>query len=1356
MSDRTRRVVPGYGTSLRSQLGAIGWSQSRLASESRVSRQTISHAINHDEISKITEKKLAAALGRAPAERPGSIRPGTRSPAPILGTAFCDASDLVAWAGRRESQGLLPLVIRRLIRATATRVTEFHVRTGEGVHLPGWDGIVQNEQGTPFVPEGTSGWEMSVATGPQSKAERDYRKRSEDSTPLVAKDTTLVFVTLRRWGGKDVWAAEKTEEGPWRRVKVLDADDVAAWLEEAPAVHTWLSIQIGKIPPGTNDLEAYWDDWSGATRPALTPTIVLSGRDKAVAEMHRRFADIGGQAFAIGAESRGEAIAWMYCVIQDLPPDRAESILARCLVVESPQALRHLTGARAPLVLVPTFDPDELASAAARAGHAVVIPLDEAGPIQENDVVPVPPVSRQPLADTLRELGYDNDRAYQMAGLAVRSLTAFRRSLACSPAFRQPGWSKPGVVRELLPAFLAGSWNDGNPRDREVLSNLARRPHEELAEALLEWSVGSDPLVRRKQDAWHLVSAEDAWRLLGGYLLRHDLSRFKNAALTVFKSIDPALDLPPNQRWMAGALGHTLEHSGLLRGGLAKTLAVMGVHGADVPTSTLSARDASEQIIRELLEAANADWRLWASLSGHLSLFAEAAPDEFLDAVEGDLRGPEPALGRLFVSDGDSISGSLTHTGLLRALEVLAWSPDHLGRVVSLLARLDLVDPESELRLGEGESSRVAHRPLGVLKAIFRSWLPETSATLDERLDVLDRLRESHGSAACAWHVMISMLPEMHAVGHPSSRPSVRDWAAEGRKGLGRSGRARTIAEVVVRLLDDCGESGRRWAEVLKHVHMLPPGEHDLVVGGLETLEVGALGGDDRNAIWTGLRSIVARHRAYSRAKWAMPQAYVVRLDQIRERFAPSDPVVRYRCRFGQNPELVDGGDVDDTPWEERRERLANARVEAVVAILRDLGLDGLRALARAVEDPYQVGRSAAEIPMRLSHADELLSHHLCDSDRALDEVAFGYAVGRVRERGAEWAIQQLQRNELDLTRDQSVSVLLAMPAGPKAWLAAAECGDDVSLAYWRRIPIRYFRAEHLSGAVAGLLAAGRPYAAADLAAFEGQLDREAVTGELAAEVLEQAVETQTEHDRPSSQFGSSAGFLLDVMVSSGCDRGRVARLEWALMPALSWHRRSPAALHQLLAEDSEFFVEMLSLVYRADGTEPRKPGRDAEHRASSAYSVLSSWRVVPGQDSDGRIDGARLQGWLDDAERLLRQAERAPVGHQVIGQMLSGCPHDPDGTWPCKPVREVIEKVASKDLEIGIGTGVLNSRGVVSKSPSEGGASERALAERYEGYAAAVRASDPRTAGALRRIGQWYRQDGSREDFQSEMLEEL
>ena len=1353
MSDRTLRVVPGYGDSLRSQLAAIRWSQARLASESGVSRQTISNAINRDEISRITEKRLASALRRAPAARPAPARSAKRrSPAPIPGKALCDASDLVAWASRRESQSLLPLLIRRLIRATATGVTEFHVRTGEGIYLEGWDGIVRNGQGTPFVPEGTSGWEMSVAKDARAKAQRDYEKRSVDGTPLAAADTTLVFVTLRRWGGKDVWAAEKTKEGPWLRVRVLDADDVAAWLEEAPAVHTWLSVQTGKIPPGTNDLEVHWTEWSRATRPVLTPAVLLSGRGDAVADIRRRLSDIGGQAVAVSGESREGAIAWLYCVIQDLPPESAESILARCLVVESSEALRHLTGARSPLVLVPTFDPEELASAATRAGHAVVIPLDDAGPVQGDDVIRIPPVSRESVADALRESGYENDHAYRMAGLAVRSLTAFRRRIARGPAFRTPEWSKSGVARGLIPSLLAGSWDDAKSEDRETLSRLGRRPYEEVVEALSPWSAGSDPAARRTKDAWYLVSQQDAWQLLRRYILRDDLERFEDTVLAVLGGVDPAFDLAPGQRWMAGALGHTPEHSGLLRGGLTKTLAIMGVHGAEVPSPTFSARDVVEGIVRKLLEKANSDWRLWGSISPHLSLLAEAAPDRFLEAIEEGLREPEPVLGRLFEPAGDPVSGLHLHAGILQALEVLAWSPDHLARVVPLLAELDLADPESGLRPTEGGRSRSAHRPLTVLKAIFRSWLPETSATLDERLAVLDRLRGSHGSAA--WHVMISMLPELHGAGFPTSRPSVRDWAVDAGRGVAPSERARTIAGVVVRVLEDVGSSGRRWVDVLGRLHMLPRVEHDLAVAALERLDPAELVEETRSAIWESLRGIVARHRAHNQAEWAMPEDRVARLEPILERFAPDDPVALYGWLFTWRPPQVDSDERGRVPWEVRRERIADERAKAVAAVLERAGLEGLTELAGAVESPSELGFAAAIAQSPLLSPDDLLQRHLADPHRALQRLASGYAEGRVHREGDAWVVRRLDRASLRLTADQRVELLLVLPPCSSTWQLATARGEDITGKYWRRVTPRYVEDEDLAEAVAGLVDAGRPFVAADLIAFDDRVRKGMVPPELVAKLLEAAASVTVESDAPGSSFADSAGFLLDALKWAGYDQAIRARLEWRLMPALSYHERSPGALHRLMAEDPEFFVELLSLVFPAEGEHPDEMSRQDRLRATSAYSVLESWRTIPGTDGSGEVDEAELRRWIARANPALQDVGRIDAGHRMIGQMLSGSPHDRDGSWPCKPIREVIDELASTHLEQGFCAGTYNSRGAVMRDPSAGGASERALAERYEGHAAAIRATYPRTAGMLRELAGIYRRDASREDFESEMRE--
>ena len=1349
MTDRTIRTVPGYGAGLRRQLEAVGWTQSRLVSESKVSRQTLSRAINRDEVSDRTQARIDAALGRVPEDRSPPLGRNPRPHPSALGGALCDATDLVAWADRRKAQSDLPLVIRRLILATGAGVAKLHFRTGEGVYLPGWDGIVSADRGTPFVPKGISGWEMSVGVPPKKKAEENWEKRTNASGTLEPGDATFVFVTPRRWSDKEEWAAKKTDYGPWRDVRVLDADDLAAWLEEAPAVHTWLSIQIRKIPRDTLLLESHWEEWSGATHPALPRRLLLSGRRESVRDLRRRLSNVSGQAFAIQAESQEEAIAWLYCAIRELGPEQAETILARCLVVKSAEAFRHLVAARSPLVLVPTFHPEELAPAAARAGHAVVVPLDEAAPGQEDSVVRLEPLFRQSAAEVLREMGLGQDRAYKIAGLARRSLTAFRRSVATSPAFRQPDWSKSAVARSLLPALLIGSWREGYPKDREVIAGLARRPYEEVVGPLVQWSIGSDPLVRRKDDAWYLVSAQDAWRLLSKYLLPSDLERFETAATTVLASVHPSFELPPEERWMAGALGYSPDQSAFLSDGLAGTLAIMGVHGGEVPSATFSAQRASERVVRRLLLEANGDWRLWASLSTRLGLLAEAAPDTFLDAVETGLRQPEPVLANLFASGEDPMHGSHHHTGLLWALERLAWSGNHLGRVVPLLACLDQVDPESELHPVDHLRNRSAHRPLGVLKEVFRSWAPQTSASLDERLGVLDRLRGSHGDGA--WYVMRSMLPEMHSVGHPTSRPSVREWGGDVRKGVAHAERIRTISEVVLRMLEDAGSSGRRWSELIGHLHMLPRREHDLVVSALKHLDPVDPHDETRSAIWEALRDVVARHRAYRTAKWAMPEEYVARLEGILGRYAPDDPVILYGWLFKQRPpRFVDGGDVDDTPPEAQRQRVSRERGKAVVAILQLGGMAGLALFAQAIEDAYQLGVAAAGVPSTILDSGELISRHLGDSDTALNKLAFGYVVGRGKKCGDDWVIRQLDRADLRLTLDQRVDLLLALPPEPKTWQLVTARGPSIARAYWRRIPPQYFFGEHVGYAVPSLLEAGRPFVAVDLLAFEGHVDPEVVPPEVVAAVLEAAVSASDDHDTPSGNFGNSTGILLDLLKRTDFERTRVARLEWKLMPALRWHERGPDALHSLLAKDPEFFVEMVSVVYPAESGELEEVSPEDERRAESGNSVLAQWRTIPG-DVDGKVNALRLREWLEHALRALASADRVKIGHRLIGQMLSESPRDPDGTWPCTPVRAVIEDLASRDLEQGFEMGVYTSRGVVTKDPSAGGAAERALGEQYDGFAVAIRTAYPQTARLLRKIAEQYRLDASQEDFRSE-----
>ena len=1334
MEDRTIRTVSGYGTGLRGRLKELGLTQAWLARETSLSRQTVSRAVNRDELSELTRAKIEEALrgvggGRAhPTLGQSSYGgSGTKTGLAILGDTLCNATDLEQWSDRREAQDMLPLVVRRLIQATVA-CSELHVRTNEGVQLSGWDGMVHSEESSPFVPKGRSGWEMSVAKDPKGKADEDWKKRSADSRSLRADETSFVFVTSRRWRDKEEWVREKTTEGPWRAVRVLDADDLAAWLDEAPSVHVWLSIQIGKRPTNVVDLESWGEDWSRGTRPPLSPRFVSAGRDRALEAIRQRLLEETGQTWAIQAESQEEAVACLYCAVLALGTEQAQCLFAGSLVVDTADALRSLISGKRPLLLIPTFEAGNLASAAAQAGHVVVVPLDRSAPAPQDLLVPVGPVGRQPATQALEDIGMSHDRARELAGLAHRSMSAFRRQCAASPAIRQPDWSKPAEARSVIPALLAGSWSDRNHKDREVVAALGRYSYEELVETLLPHSVTADPFIRRRGDMWYLISVHDAWRLLNRYILPDDLSLLGEAVMSVLGQVKAAYHHPPEQRWMVDVRGDERDYSNLLREGLAMNLAVMGVHGGPV----VSGSEMVERVIRDLLQKANGDWRIWASLGENLPLLAEAAPDYFVRAVENGLQGPEPVLANLFAGSGKALFHPRGFRGLIRAMEVLAWSSDHFGFVVPLLARLDRLDPASEFRQGNEGYGASGPRPSSVLKAVFRSWLPETSASLGERLAALDRLRSSHGDAA--WCVMGSMLPEPGAVGWPASKPKVREWAPDETPRATWEDRARTTSEIVTWMVDDAGLCGQRWTDLIERLDRLPAGERDHVMTALENLDRDECNENASAAIWQAVRSTSDRHRRYRTARWAMPEADLTRLQGVLNRLQPSDPATRFGWLFA-----------DVVPQEEKQ-------IQAAAAVFEQGGLSALAALARAVDRPDDLGFAVGSMPNGLVDAHVVLPRHLAHAETALSRFARGFALGRYRAQGKSWVIRQLGRGQLTLSADQEVELLMVLPFCSETWEAAARRGEAVHEGYWGKV--RVFsgcaRDQDLAQGASCLVDAGRPFDAASVLAHDQRVTGSLVSAGVIADVLRAIVSAGGECDTPNPQLGGDIASLLGMLAAADYDSRDLARLEWGLLPHVSQHERLPGALHEILAEDAAFFVKVVALAYSPEGEDPPRLDECTRRIAQGAYSLLSSWRTLPGEDN-GRVSHRLLHRWITEAQAGLDAVRRLPVGLTVAGQMLSGSPHGRDGLWPCAAVREVIEVVESTDLETGVAVGVRNRRDVGTKDAGVGGAAERELAQQYEGYAIAARATHPRTARMLRGIAESYSRDADREDHRAD-----
>lgn len=1333
------RRIDGYGASLRRQMVSMGITQADLAEASGVSRQTLSRAMNRDEVSGRTEQLVEEALTKL-----GQGRDSTSGGAPAgragpRGT-WATATDIDAWAGRKECESVLPKLIRRLVQAT---VPSAHAsfRSGEGVRQRGWDGTVSSEQAHWLVPFGESGWELSSDARPASKANEDYAKRTADPAPIDRELGSFVFVTPRRWSGKLEWLAIKRKERRWRDLRVLDADDLEGWLEQAPVVHRWLSRQLGLAPSGAVDLESFWKDWSGATQPPVSPEFLLAGRDSAAQAMR---AWIAGEErlVAIRAESRNEAAAFAGVAVLE-GGEEASAFLSRCVVVEERDAMRDLIGASTRLVLLPLFSDPESQSAAARAGHRVILPLGSGDPTDER-LIEIPPIQRSVAADVLRAEKTDKDREYQVAGLARRSMTAFRRSRAVSPSLLRPDWALPGNGRVALPALLAGAWNESVDGDREAVAALARCSFDEFTNRITKWTDVPDALLRRRGSAWYLASVEDAWEQLKAYLNGDDLNVLRAVAVNVLSLPDPRFDLSADERWMAGLVADRPRHSALLRQGLAQVLAVMGSRSGS-GTGTQSLEEFAESVVGRVLDIANKDWKVWASLGALLPDLAEAAPDRFLAAAEGGASGDEPVLGRLL--DALSSSGpfpSFPHAGLLWAVERLAWSPEHLTRSAALAARLVPLEPKD---------TNSGNLPSATLAAIFKSWMPQTNADLDRRLRAIDRLRQRAPSVA--WQLMKSLLPTFHGTGRFTNRPRWRDWVSDEPRKITNGEVWRTHEEVLRRLLDDAGRDGTLWSELIECLGQLGQRDHDAAVGRLAELDPSGFSQFDRTVIWDAIRSLVATHRKFREADWALPEDRVRKLDDLAGRWIPDDLRERHAWLFAGRPDLPDEDATRELGYQELERRLMERRSAAVGEILRASGLQGVRDFASAVEESWDVGVALSALSESDEHERDVLENDLSGQHGKLDLFARGFVGWKCQVGGLEWVEAKLAGVAAHWPGGRQVALLSPLAPEPGVWRVVTSLGADAVKEYWATLNIYRVREEDRDQAVEALIANGEAVAAVDLVGLASR--QTALNLDLATRALTAVLDQEPGRVRPSADFAHNVGELLSRLAESEVSEDILGRLEWNFLPIVDRFDRHPRALTGFLARNPDFFVEIVTLSFSGNGEEPPELDELQTLQAQNAFTLLSEWRTVPGSDQQGVIDPAKLKAWIDRARSELAERKRAEVGDTLIGEMLGrGSPEDPDGSWPATPIRDVIEALESEELERGIGTGIFNDRGVWTKDPTEGGSQERAIAEKYEGLASAVSDGWPRTAAMLRRMARGYRRDAAREDHDADIRQDL
>ncbi len=853
-----------------------------------------------------------------------------------------DADDVSNWSRRIDSFSQFPGIVRMLLKRNNDQITRLDMRDAEGVRAPGYDGIVEAVRATPLVPSGRSVWEMGVNADFKSKAKDDYDKRTENPIGESPAETTFVFVTPQRWSGKEVWEREHRETGPWKDVRVFDVDNLMSALEEAHAVHVRLSEILGKPATGVRTTEEWWQAFCTKSWPGVSTEIALAGRADQAVEL-LTLLDENRPFTTIRAKSVDDVLGFVAATMLTTEPVLRGELLARTLIVHDVSALRQLASAESLLILLP-FEEQMRREAELVQANNVVFMCEEDMPA---DLV-LPNIDIAEVTKLLVHQGVGRELATELGQAAGVSLQRFQRVASQQPR-PQPVWKAAFSGRDIRRAWLLRSRATSQSGDLDVFAQIVGKPFDEVEDQMRKWAGGPDPVFSTVGAVWSVVSPADFWDHVRPHVGANDLHVLERTVQNVLGAVDPALELPPEQRWLAGMRGMSRIHSRELRRGLATTLALIGVRGETTTLGSITGGTWVSGILQSLFKRANDDetGQLWASLTDVLPLLAEAAPDVFTMAIETATDRPDTALSQMFTDNqGDSFTSSSPHTGLLWALEVAAWSPAHFSQAVNVLARLSQIDP----------GGRLSNRPFNSLKDIFRPWLPQTLVSRGDRLQVLGALAQQYRDVGP--RLLIALLPSGHDTAMSNAKPKFRAAISEPPM-VDVMEWIETTAAVLSELFPILRTRGELWPELLDNLNDLPPADRDRVYAELPS-SLDAMRPEERVALWEKASDLVRRHREYHDAQWALPEDELVRVETTIAAAKPADTRDEARWLFDETHPHIGVGKAPDLDAYDRGIR--RLRAAAIRRILDQHGMAGLKAFAPTVKYPFLVGGALAEV----------------------------------------------------------------------------------------------------------------------------------------------------------------------------------------------------------------------------------------------------------------------------------------------------------------------------------------------------------------------------------------------------------
>ena len=407
---------------------------------------------------------------------------------------------------KRKFEGLFPELVKRLILSSCQSISNIRMPGYDDVWAPGFDGIVESQEQTPYFPIGKSVWEFGTNADSLSKINEDYQKRTDNPLGIDKSTATFYLVIPRIWAynnqGMSISNWESGHKNDWLGIHVYDASVLCDWLDSEPAVCAWLLEQYGEGKHlSFSTVTGGWTSFSNRTNPPLTSSMFLEERQDEVAEFKGKLVK---KMCRVRAETFLDAYGFCLSVLmQDFEPSN------RVIVVNSESTYLELVRFHKNKVFLLSFP----FSGQVSDENVTILCYSKESPAS-SDMIVLPALWKSQFTKALCEMGLSNAQANECYSFTHGNLLSLIRRIPGNTANSRPEWVDAPGVDSLYPLIFLRQFGTENDLEKRVLEMISASTYANLESKYESFLRMEDSPIKKVDSCYLIVNYEEAWLTL--------------------------------------------------------------------------------------------------------------------------------------------------------------------------------------------------------------------------------------------------------------------------------------------------------------------------------------------------------------------------------------------------------------------------------------------------------------------------------------------------------------------------------------------------------------------------------------------------------------------------------------------------------------------------------------------------------------------------------------------------------------------------------------------------------------------------------------------------------------------------